>query len=238
MRGDRGLDDANGDFPPNLSSWQRRVLARSHRKQAKGLLGDRLRQTFLRPVDPESPGSASVPEASLSAEELEVADRTANDKERLIGLIAAPIAAALGILVISALISDDPPAHLKSGAVNRLHVNVSTYHSLTVVLLALSVVMLVAAMLRKRLFIGIAMALYGLAIFNLHFWGFGIPFIMCAAWYLVRSYRIHREWRVATGDLPSYSGRTRTGGPRPNKRYTPPTSSPGRVRPANTKRAG
>ena len=33
-------------------------------------------------------------------------------------------------------------------------------------------------LLRKRLFLGIATALYGLAIFNLHYWGFGIPFIM------------------------------------------------------------
>ena len=43
------------------------------------------------------------------------------------------------------------------------------------------------------------MALYGLTLFNLHFWGFGVPFIMCAAWLMVRAYRLHRDWREATG---------------------------------------
>ncbi len=65
-------------------------------------------------------------------------------------------------------------------------------------LLALAFVMLIMAMRRKRLFLGMAMALYGLTVFNLHYWGFGIPFILFASWYLVRSYRLSRDLRLAT----------------------------------------
>ena len=43
------------------------------------------------------------------------------------------------------------------------------------------------------------MALYGLSIFNLHYWGFGLPFIMVGAWYLVRAYRLSREAQVGQG---------------------------------------
>ena len=41
--------------------------------------------------------------------------------------------------------------------------------------MALALVMLAAAWFRKRLFIGVASALYGLSFFNLHYWGFGVP---------------------------------------------------------------
>jgi hypothetical protein len=135
----------------------------------------------------------------LSAEELEVAVQFANDKERLIGLVAAPLAAAIGFLVIGALIANDPAAFLKNGQVNRLHVSASLYHDLGGVLLVLSVLMLAMAMWRKRLYLGIVMALYGLAVFNLHYWGFGVPFIMGGAWLLVRAYRLQRDLREANG---------------------------------------
>ena len=115
---------------------------------------------------------------------MRLAVRSATDKERLIGLLAAPLGAAIGILVITALIDNDPPAHLKNGQLNRLHVSLSVYHELFFVLLGLSILILVMAMLRKRLFLGITMALYGLAVFNLHYWGFGVPFILAGAWLL------------------------------------------------------
>jgi hypothetical protein len=81
----------------------------------------------------------------------------------------------------------------------------------------MSVLMLVTAMLRKRMFLGIFAALYGLAIFNLHYWGFGVPFVMVGAWLLVRSYRLQRELREATGEAPPRPART----PSANKRFTP-----------------
>jgi hypothetical protein len=95
--------------------------------------------------------------------------------------------------------------------VNRLHVSLSLYHDLGAVLIGLSVLVLVVAMFRKRLYLGISMALYGLAVFNLHYWGFGVPFIMGGAWLLVRAYRLQRDLREAT-DEPSRPGAQRRGG--------------------------
>jgi hypothetical protein len=170
-----------------------------------------------------------------------------DDKERGIGLLAAPLAAAIGFLVIHTLVANDPVQYEKNGSLNPHYVNTSTYDEVLVVLLVLSILMLTMALLRKRLYLGIATALYGLAIFNLHYWGFGIPFIMCAAWYLVRAFRLQRDLRVATGEPPTRFGSRSNGRgtsyapPRPNKRYTPrsPSSSrPVRPKPENGKRAG
>jgi hypothetical protein len=169
-------------------------------------------------------GRSARPEDLQTPEELEYAVRYADDKERLIGLVAAPLAAAVGLVIVSVLISNDPAATLH-GSPNPKHVSVSLYHELLIVLLALSVAMMAAAWFRKRLFVGIAMALYGLTVFNLHYWGFGIPFVLGGAWYLVRAFRLNRALREATGDLP---GRPGPNSGRPSnrsgtsKRYTPP----------------
>lgn len=200
---------------------------------------ERLRSAVLKPIDP----SSVTTEEPLTLEELQVAVKSANDKERIVGLIAAPLSAAIGILVMSALISNDPPVRLASGALNKTHVSLSLYHELTVVLLVMSVVMLVVAMLRKRLYLGMVMALYGLAVFNLHYWGFGLPFVMAGAWLLVRAYRLQRALREANGGAPWRpgsqalgSGMSASGRPRSNKRYTPPSSGRSRAsrpKPAN-----
>jgi hypothetical protein len=218
------------------------ALPRMGTRVDKEPLGERLSRAFLKP-EPETeqhrPGSAAgsskVSKGSrpsgdrASLEELQAAVRSADDKERLIGLLAAPLAAIISILVTGALITNDPPALLKNGKVNKLHVSVTVYHDLAAVLLALSVLMLAMAWFRKRLFLGIVMALYGLAVFNLRYWGFGIPYVMCAAWLMIRSYRLQRSLREATGtDSPRSTGaprrRTAAGSSRPgvSKRYTPP----------------
>jgi hypothetical protein len=217
--------ESDRDTPPSRRQRLRRVRSED---QQRAPLADRLRSAFMKPVDPDAAETAKA--ASPSVEQLEADVRSANDKERLVGLIAAPFAAAIGMLVIRAQIVNDPPARLKNGQIDTLHVNVSLYHDLTVVLIGLSVVMLVTAMLRKRLYLAIVMALYGLAIFNLHYWGFGVPFIMGGAWLMVRAYRLQRDLREATGGGPSRSSSARRGGgaaerisrPQPNKRYTPP----------------
>ena len=152
-----------------------------------------------------------VPDAPSSVEELEDAVKYANDKERLIGLLGAPIAAMIGFAITSLDVSNDPAG--------KLHVNPSTYYELELVLLVLSFVMLIMAMRRKRLFTGMAMALYGLTVFNLHYWGFGVPYILFGSWYLVRAYRLSRDLRLAT-EANSGNG---AGRPRASKRYTPPT---------------
>lgn len=148
----------------------------------------------------------------------------ADDRERAIGLLAAPISGAITVLVTSALISNDP----KSGS---RHVPVAVYHELEIALLVLSLAMVVLAMWRKRLLLGVVMALFGLALFNMHYWGFGIPYLIAGSWYLVRSYRMQREWREEHGEVTPPGGGRAKGpsgppGPRPGAsgRYTPPTA--------------
>ena len=68
------------------------------------------------------------------------------------------------------------------------------------------------------------MALYGLSVFNLHYWGFGLPFIMAGAWYLVRSYRLSEKLKFAKAEgTGGASGRAAPRG-QPSKRYTPPAA--------------
>ena len=76
--------------------------------------------------------------------------------------------------------------------------------------------MLGAAWFRKRILIGIAMALYGLSIFNLHYWGFGFPFILGGAWYLVRAYRLSEKLKHARADQP---GSAAAAPPRPARAF-------------------
>ena len=118
-------------------------------------------------------------------------------------------------LVTHDLVVNDPPASL-SGAIDKLHVNVNTYYDLFVVLIVMSFVISAMALWRKRLYLGMVTALFGLAIFNLHYWGFGVPFVMVGAWYLVRAYRLQRNLKQSTAGGPSV-----TAGPASNKRYKP-----------------
>jgi hypothetical protein len=214
---------ANAEGPASAArgaSGARYPFAMSGGRDDRVPLGERMRNALLRPVNPNVAAAAPPPPSTV--EELEVESKYANDKERLIGLLAAPIAAMIGFAITRLDVVNDPAAP------NRLHVNPSTYYELEVVLLVLALVMLVTAMRRKRLFLGMAMALYGLTVFNLHYWGFGIPFILFASWYLVRSYRLSRDLRLAT------EGAAGGGQPRPSKRYTPPTSRQKRLPPAQS----
>jgi hypothetical protein len=243
-------DDDSGDASPRLSLAHRFLLALPHlrRDPDKAPLGERLRGAIVKPVEPDAAAKAKKADKAPSIEELEDRVKYADDKERLTGLLLAPVAGAIGLIVISSLITNDPATYLKNGTLNPRHVNVSLYHSLTYVLLGLAVVMLGTAFYRKRLFLGIAMALYGLSIFNLHYWGFGVPFVLVGAWLLMRAYRAQRDLREATGDAPSGSGaRRRRGGttpksarPQPNKRYTPRSAPPKRSppKPENEQKAG
>ena len=150
--------------------------------------------------------------------------------------------------MISTLIVNDPPARLSDGQIDTLHVSLSLYYDLGAVILGLAVLMLVTAMWRKRLYLGIVTALYGLAIFNLHYWGFGVPFILLSAWLLVRAYRLQRDLRAAGEDGLLRAGTQNEGrsttpprsSPKPSSRYTPPAAAPRRSsapRPGNRQRA-
>ncbi len=225
-------NDNEGTAPPRLSLRHRVLLSLptvQHGKD-KEPLGQRLRNAMLKPVEPDAAARAKAANKPASVAELEDAVRYADDKERLMGLLLAPVAAAIGLVVIAYLTNHDPAA-LVHGKVNPKHVSLSLYHDLTFVLLGLSVVMLATAYFRKRLFLGITMALYGLSVFNLHQWGFGIPFLMLGAWLLVRSYRLQRDLNEATGAKPARAGAQRRGvatssmtRAQANKRYTPRTA--------------
>jgi hypothetical protein len=170
---------------------------------------ERLKYAMVRPDEDER----AVKQDERSAQEIEAAIKTADDKERAIGLIAAPLAAIIGIVISSASI-DYAKAH---------HQSLTVYDELTYVMLGLAVLMLAAAWWRKRLFLGITLALYGLAVFNLRYWGFGIPFLLAGSWYLVRAYRLQQALKRAEGGGAAPTRRTTGARPNPSKRYTPPT---------------
>ena len=180
---------------------------------------------LLKPSDPAATTATASPSAARSVEELEEINRWADDKERIIGLIAAPVGALIAFLVIHADIANDPAQYLKNGATNPNYTSVSLYHEVLAVLLVLCVLLLVAAWFRKRLYMGILVALYGLAVFNLHWWGFGVPFVLVGAWYLVRSYRAQRDLKAARAEP---NGGATGSGPASSKRYTPPAPRPKR----------
>jgi hypothetical protein len=207
-------ENPRGGTSLKLGPWQRFFLKlRSNSGEAKSPLMDRLRLAVLKPEDPGAP-SRTRGAYEVSGEELVLEEKRANDKERAIGLLAGPVGTLIAFLVVHELVLHDPAAP------NRLHVNLSTYYDLFVVLIVLSVGITIMALWRKRLYLGIATSLYGLAIFNLHYWGFGVPFVMVGAWYLVRTYRLHRNLRESTAsaaDGPSFTSR-----PGSSKRYTPP----------------
>lgn len=211
-----GTDDDTGDSPSEKPSTWQRLRGAMLKPDAEG-----------RPPADETKVDGKVP---TTVDELESAVARADDKERLVGLIMAPLAAAIAVLITGSLISNDPKAHLASGAINKAHVNPSLYLELGAVTAGLAVLMLVMAMLRKRLYLGIVMALYGLSIFNLHFWGFGIPFIMAGAWFLVRAYRLQSRLKEAKAGAPGQIVRGPSGPRTANKRYTPPTLPPGRAK--------
>lgn len=182
---------------------------------------------LLKPADPSAPSRRSPKDRSVA--ELQHEYRYADDRERLVGLMAAPVGAALALLVVNVQLAHDPAVGLKG------HVSVALYHELLVLLVVLSLGMLVAAWFRKRTILGVSAALYGLAVFNLHYWGFGVPFVMVGAWVLVRSFRAQRDLREATAAVPAGSGR-------PDGRYTPRSASrrrkPAAVKGHGGRRAG
>jgi hypothetical protein len=203
MPSSRDTRSTGGGDAPQLTRWQR------------------LRYTMVRPDD-DRPDSA--PTEDRPAEEVRAVIKRADDKERAVGLIAAPVSAAISFIVITALIDRNSVAGAKH------YTPASTYHELLIVLLALGVLILVTAFLRKRLFLAITLALYGIALFQLGWLGFAVPFVLAGAWYLVRSYRLQQELKraeSADGSVVRSKGNSANGsrsGPRPrqNKRYTPP----------------
>jgi hypothetical protein len=178
---------------------------------------ERLKYSMVRPDDDPKERKALE---TRPVDEVEAEIKRSNDKERVIGLIAAPVAAIVGLVISSASVNY-AKSHGQSTGV---------YEKLTYVLLALAVLILLSSWLRKRLFQGITLALFGVAIFQLHYSyvGFAAPFILFGAWYLIRSYRLQQELRRAeaagpSAPRPKASPSAAAPRPRRNKRYTPPS---------------
>lgn len=197
----RDAEPTGGHVPPKLTLWER------------------IKYTLVRP---ETEPSDAAPAEERTTEQLEEHLRRADDRERAVGLIAAPVSAIISFAVIHALIDRDHTPGAKVVA------SVSTLNELLLVLLALSVLMIVTALWRKRLFLGVVLAIYGVSLFQLGWLGFAIPFVLAGAWYIVRQFRIQQALRKATGNPPApprakgQSQSSTAPRPRPNKRYTPP----------------
>jgi hypothetical protein len=202
MATDVGPKGPQGDPPPKPS------------------LADRIRGFALKPEPPNAPAPAKSA-YELSGEELVLEESRANDKERAIGLLAGPVATIITFFVVHLKVASDPPAYLANGAINRLHVNPSTYTGPFWVLIILSFGITTMALWRKRLFLGIVTSMFGLSIFTFGYLGFGVPFVMVGAWYLVRAYRLHRNLKESTA---AEEGPSTPSRPTPNKRYTPKSS--------------
>jgi len=186
-----------------------------------------LSERFTRAVIKADSRERPADEGPQSVEELEEAVARMDDRERLIGLAAAPLAGVVAIIVVSTY-----------GSKGGKPVS-SVDSSLALALFALALIALACAWFRKRLYLGIALALYGLSIFNLHYWGFGVPFLLIGSWYLVRAYRFQQKLKVAKEEGVTGSG-SGTGGTarraQPNKRYTPPVTGP--AKPAKPPKPG
>jgi hypothetical protein len=192
-------EDPGADDAPGMTRWER------------------LKYSMVRPDD--DPKDAKEQEIRPVGE-IEAEISRSNDKERVIGLIAAPVAAIVGLVISSASVN-----YAKSH-----NESIGVYEKLTYVLLGLAVLILLTSWLRKRLFQGITLALYGLAIFQLHYTyvGFAAPFLLAGAWYLVRAYRLQQELKRAeaagpSAPRPKASPNAAAPRPRRNKRYTPPS---------------
>ena len=179
---------------------------------------ERLKYSMVRPDDDPK----EVKEVEIRpVEEIQADIARSNDKERAIGLVAAPVAALIGLIISSASVNYAKTHNMST----------SVYDKLTYVLLGLSVLVLLTSWLRKRMFQGITLALYGLAIFQLHYtyFGFAAPFLLAGAWYLIRAWRLQQELKVAEAAGPQAprpkGATTNAAAPRPrrNKRYTPPS---------------
>ncbi len=235
-----GASDRSGDDGRSgMSLWHRVLLAlprvkhEGERVPPAARLGERLRSAVLKPADPDSTSEGARAEGPRSAEELEQAIKYADDKERLVGLLAAPFAAIIGIIIHSDLISRDHIVAIRHGQL-VYQTNPNYYHDVLLVLLALSVLMVVTAWFRKRLFLGVVLVLYAVTVFNLkHYIGFAIPYVLVAAWLLVRSFRLQRQLRETTAGGPGTRPARGTGNggasrPGSNRRYTPPSNQPRR----------
>jgi hypothetical protein len=205
----------------------------------------RSRGEVSRKPSPAARGSKKPdPTADMSNEELTHAIKYLDDRERRYALYAGPLGAAIGIALTIAAIHLNPPLHHKN------HVAESTIIIEGFVRPVLGALVVVAALTRRRSFVGFALLFLGTADsfpYALLFWALG-------GWMIWRVFRYQRvltsrgagPQRGRTTQGPRAAARTGTTdareraqgrrearerkrgkqpaitGPPPSKRYTPP----------------
>src|SRR5271168_4044032 len=97
----------------------------------------RLKYSMVRPDDDPK---EVVKQEIRPVDEIEADIARSNDKERAIGLVAAPVAALIGLIISSASIN-----YAKTHGLST-----SVYDKLTYVLLGLAIMVLITSWLRKR----------------------------------------------------------------------------------------
>jgi hypothetical protein len=136
--------------------------------------------------------------SGMSKEELEYSIKRIDDRERLMGMLMAP----LGLGIATFLLINAPPmtAHRAKGQLSH-----ATLVTLGVSALIISVVVFVAALTRRRSFLGFSLVFLGLPV------GFPllVPFWIVGGWMILRAYRWQRELG-ALGGGPAARGRATT----------------------------
>ncbi len=181
--------------------------------------------------------------SGMTKEELVVAIKQVDDRERRYGMYLAPVGAVLGIILAVYELHTNPAAGHKH------HLSSSTILWVAVAPILLSVVVFLAAMSRRRSFLGFSLLFLGLTLTS---FGaiFALPFWFVGGWIVFRAFKWQKELaamgggkgRAAAGsrvapDRRDPKARGRVGatertskkkkqptakGPEPSKRYTPP----------------
>ena len=180
-------------------------------------LWQRVKYSMVEPDD--DPVTRKEGQPVRPVEEIQEDLRRSNDKERTIGLVAAPVAAIVGIAISTASINyartlqpersclrraDVRPPRTRRpdpGGIAVAQAPVSGDHGRTVRSGRLPV--------------------------HYTYVGFAAPFILVGAWYMVRAYRLQQELERSEADVGGVrrnsASPSRGARPRPNKRCTPPT---------------
>ena len=201
------------------------------------------------PASPAStrPRPDGVGKSGMTKEQLVVAIKRLDDRERLFGFFMAPLGIAIGILSMVNASHMNAHTHLAKGALSK-----NMLIDLGVASIVLSVVVFFAALSRRRSFLGFALVFLGTS------FGFPLllPFWFVGGWLVFRAYKWQKELSAMGGGpagRAASSGRAQASrsdprargrsaaearakkkqpapkGPGASKRYTPP--KPTRPRP-------
>jgi hypothetical protein len=159
----------------------------------------KLRDAFLKPAQSTSARSTSAQSkpaqrgapSGMTKEELTHVIKRLEDRERTMAFFAAPLGAAVGILLTVVTLHTNPPLHAK----NHLSTSLIVFEGGARILLA--GVVALAAWTRRRSFVAFALLFLGTSmagglIFALPFWALGI-------WLIFRVFKWQKELATMTG---------------------------------------